>query len=221
MLTVACVWVAGQVPYTVDYVTRLESMARRVIARPFSFVCLTDRPSRVLEADVEQRVSVIQIPKPSGGLFGWWSKVQLFNPYNELDDRRILYLDLDTLLVAPLDPIIDYPAPFALAPHAGTFQPKNGLQVVRRFNSSVMVWDAGHCDRLFTAWSPAVAGRLWGDQDWIGEQMPDAAAMPLAWFPRLSEVHPPWPADAKVVLCKKPKNTEAAVRWPWFREAWV
>jgi hypothetical protein len=45
--------------------------------------------------------------------------------------------------------------------------------------------------------------------------------MPLAWFPRVSQIEDgPVPADAKVVLCKKPKNVIAARRWPWVQEAW-
>lgn len=216
-LTVACVWVRANVPYPVDYVTRLESMARRFIKEPFEFVCLTDRPHVIPPM---RAIRPIRIPE-AGTLAGWWSKVQLFNPAHGLQTGRVLYLDLDTLIVAPLERVIQYPAPFALAPHAGMFQPKNGLQVVRRFNSSVMIWNAGTQAALYTAWTPAAAERLWGDQDWIGEQAPGAAAMPLTWFPRLSVVQPPWPAETTVVLCKKPKNVEAAARWPWFREAWA
>ena len=134
----------------------------------------------------------------------------------------MLYLDLDSLIVSPLDDVIDYAAPFALAPDAGKFQGGEGLAVVKRFNSSVMVWDAEHAALadLYTEWKPAVARRLWGDQDWIGEQYPDAAAMPAEWFPRLSVKRETWPDSSKVVLCKVPKNAVAAKMWGWFNEAW-
>lgn len=210
-LTVACVWVQGNVPFTAEYVTRLEGMCRRWIARDFRFVCLTDRPDAVLCESIR-----VKSPKQ---MCGWWSKVELFAP--NLFTGRVLYLDLDTLIVAPLDPVIDFPAPFALAPHAGTFEGKNGLTVVKRFNSSVMVWDAGITTHLYEDWNPLVAMRLWGDQDWIGEQRPGAATMPALWFPRISELGDAGPSlSAKVVLCKKPKNLEAVKRYPWVRRAW-
>lgn len=217
-LTVACVWVQGHVPYSKEYVTRLASMTRRFLTREHRFVCLTDRPW--LFAD-DSRIECIPIVKPPR-VYAWWAKLELFNPAHELRGR-VLYLDLDTLIVASLEDVVDVPADLALAPHAGQFNGKEGKSVVKRFNSSVMVWTAGTCDTLFTEWRPAVADRLWGDQDWIGERRPDADAMPLDWFPRLSsaEARPPFPAHARVILCKKPKNVEAASRWPWFREAWA
>lgn len=217
-ITVACVLVKGNVRYTPEYVARLFGMVSRWMSEPFRFVCLTDQPQ-----SMPAKVAAITIPSP-GSLFGWWSKVRLHDPAIGLTGR-VLALDLDTLIVAPLAPICRYPAPFALAPHAGSFDGKDGLAVVKRFNSSVMAWDAGVTARLWTDWRPSVAGRLHGDQDWIGEQMPEAATFPLEWVPRLSEITMDGefrvPNSAIIVLSKKPKNEEAAKRWPAFREAWA
>lgn len=214
MLTVACVWVRGNVDYDVSYVTKLHGMVRRHLARPFRFVCLTDRPEELPEG-----IEGISIT-PFSGLFGWWSKVHLFNSAHGLTGR-VLYLDLDTLVVNDLSPVVDFRAEFALVPHAGTFNGKNGLAVVKRFNSSVMVWEAGTQDHIYHLWSRSIARSLWGDQDWIGLQCPNAATMPAEWFPRLSDVDwPNYPAEAKVVLCKKPKNTDAAKKLIGFAEAW-
>lgn len=212
-LTVACVWVQGNVPYGVEYVTRLKAMVAKHLPVAHQFVCLTDRPWE-LPADVES------IPIPSvGTMFGWWAKIQLFSPSRF--DGRVLYLDLDTLIVGDLNWVAQFPSSFALIPDAGSFQPKTHHRVVKRFNSSVMVWDAGVNTQLFTNWTPAVAKRLWGDQDLIGEQWPHAGMMPAEWFPRLSAIQAgPVPADAIVVLAKKPKNEEAARRWPWVAETW-
>ncbi len=224
MLTVVCVWVRGPVPYTADYVIRLERMVRRYLARTFRFVCLTDRPEE-LPAGIE--TILVDAPAeaiPANGR-GFWTKVQLFNPAIALTGR-VLFLDLDTIVVAPLDPIVDFPAALALtedalvAERAHLDRDRYGRQLVRRFNSSVMVWDAGTHDELFTRWSIAETARLSTDQDWIGEQAADAQALPLAWFPRISQVRPPWPADAIVVLCKKPKNHDAIVRWPELEPLW-
>ncbi len=213
-LTVACVWVNGHLPYPVEYVTKLQAMARRFLAMPFEFVCLTDD----LWA-LPHGVKGIEIPSP-GTRKGWWSKVELFNPVRPLHGR-VLYLDLDTLVVSDLEPIARFPATFALAPHAGTFNGRDGLKVVKHFNSSVMVFDAGTQTRIFQAFTPEITRTLWGDQDLIGLVAPDAAAMPATWFPRLSEfTWPDVPEGAKVVLCKKPKNDDAAKTYAGFAEAW-
>lgn len=213
MITVACVFVKGHVPFTMEYVTHLRSMVRRHLHRPHRFVCFTDRP-QYMRGDIEP----IEIPKPHK-VKGWWSKLELFNQAHGLTGR-VLYLDLDTLIVSSLDPIVDFPAPFALIPHSGNFDPGSSI-TVKRFNSSVMVWNAGVNASLYDGWTPAVAKRLHGDQDFIGEQMPEAATMPLSWFPRLSELKSVMPTPpAKVVLCKVPKNSVAADLYPWVNDTW-
>lgn len=214
MTTVACVYVRGEYPYTVEYVARLRAMVARWIDRAFRFVCLTDQPDQMPDG-----VEPVAVTKLAG--FAPWTKLELFNPARRWAGR-MLYLDLDTLIVSSLAPILDHPASFAitsdLVGRTGVDSFKR--RIVRRFNSSVMVWDGGAQTALYTDWTPAEAQRLSGDQDWIGERLPDAEAMPRDWFPRLSEAKPPWPSDAKVVLCKVPKNHVAAERWPWFAPMW-
>lgn len=218
-LTVCCLLVRGEYPYTPEYVLRLKAMCDRFCARPFRFCCLTDQPE-AMPSDVEAR----QISR-FDGCHAYWSKLQLFDPRHGWTGR-MLYLDLDSLIVAPLDQIIDFPAEFALSEDAWVVERSHitkdryGRQLVRRFNSSVMVWDGGTQTDLFTKWTLADAERLSTDQDWCGEQATRAKGMNLEWFPRASLVQPPWPSESKVVLCKKPKNVEACAKWPWFNEAW-
>lgn len=215
MITVACVWVKANVPYGVEYVTRLKAMVGRHLHRAHRFVCLTDRPEQVPEG-----IDPIAIPNLSP-LPGWWSKLELFNPSRGMSGR-VLYLDLDSLVVGSLEPVVDFPAPFAIVPDTGSaFKPREPFRVVKRFNSSVMVFDAGECSDLFTSWSPAIASDLWGDQCLIGERYPNLATMPAEWFPRISELGDAAPSPvAKVVLCKKPKNEVAAARLPWVADVW-
>jgi hypothetical protein len=215
--TVLCVLVRGHVNFTPEYVVRLRSMARRLLPT-HRFVCLTDQGAR-LPNDVE----TIAIPSPVSGVFGWWSKLHLFDPALPLSGR-LVYFDLDVLLLHSLLDIVNYPAPFALVPDgAPAFKPRDGRQCVKRYNSSVMAWDHGTRPDLFTDWNTFVARRLWGDQDWIGERVSGAAVMPAAWFPRLSAIvdPPSWPNEARVLLCKKPKNVEARQRYTWFDKEWA
>lgn len=212
-LTVACVWVRGNVPYTAVYVERLASMVGRWLTRSHTFVCLTDQPN-----DLPAGVTAIPVARPRN-MAAWWSKVQLFRP-GLFDVGRVLYLDLDSIVVGSLDIVADYPAPAAFVPDGGTFQGRGDLKVIKRFNSSVMVFNAGLLADIYTAWSPGVARRLWGDQDWLGERVPHTATFPPEWFPRLSQCHDGPTAAARVVLAKVPKNLDAANRFAWVREAW-
>jgi hypothetical protein len=221
-VTVVCLFVVGEYPYTPEYVVRLREMVARWIDRPFDFVCLTDCGKYDSCDDGGTVIRYRQVVK-SPGCFAYWTKLQLFNQAHGFTGR-MLYLDLDTLIVAPLAPILDAPAPFAITSDltGKTGRDKYGGQIVRRFNSSVMVWDAGTQNHLFERWTPADAQRLSGDQDWIGEQAPDAYALPRAWFPRLSEVKagPPFDPEVKVVLSKFPKNHVAAAQLGWFAPMW-
>lgn len=216
-LTVCCVYVKGEYPYDERYVKNLRWMVERWIDRPFRFVCLTDQPW--LFSDIETiPVQKLQAPQ------AYWTKLELFNPIRQWHGR-VLYLDLDVLIVSPLAPIIDYPAQFALTADPAYVGSKTvdrfKRKIVRRFNSSVMVWDGGTQTHLFEMYSPKLAERLSGDQDAIAELCPDAVGMPRSWFPRLSEVTgPPFAPEVKVVLTKFPKNHVAVEQFDWFAPLW-
>lgn len=232
MMTVACLWVRGDVPYSADYVTRLLSMVGRNIDRQFRFVCLTDRPRAIPQIETLD-ISGTRL----AGLKAWWQKLELFNPAHALGSV-VLYIDLDSIIVGKLAPLFEYfgggAEPLCLLPPGGAFRPL-GYRTVWRFNSSVMLFNPHHCTPLFERFNPAYAkkgnGRalpLWGDQDWIGELMPEAATFPAAWFPRLSDLTTPpsTPAhhsalkEAVVVLCKKPKPHVAARDNEFVARAW-
>ncbi len=237
MLTVCCVLCDGPVSsFTADCVVRLERMVRRYLDRSFSFVCFTDGT----RGAIPKHIQTVRIPScgqeiPANGR-GFWNKLQVFNPSHRVAfGDRALFFDLDVLIVADLSPLVDFPGDFALTEDALVVErahidrDRYGRQIVRRFNSSVMLWTPGEQDRLFTGWRAVDAHRLMSDQDWIGEQAPDAVGMPLAWFPRISQLvkdeviaktGQPMPTEAKVVLVKKPKPVQAAATWPWFEPMW-
>lgn len=223
-MTVACVFVKGPYPYTAEYVVRLERMVRRYLGRPFRFVCFTDQPE-AFAAPIE----TVRIPSQLPGCpqaVGYWTKLQIFNPAHGLTGR-VLFLDLDVLVVGDLSPVVDFPAPFALcADEMALERPavsvdSIGRTILRRFNASVMAFNGGGLADLWRDWSPEVTRRLQGDQDWYAERYPQAGAMPFEWFPRLSRIPgPPFSPAARVVLSKKPKNHLATQQLPWFEPLW-
>lgn len=222
MTTVCCLLVKGHIKaFDAKYVAALAKGVAAHMDRPYEFVCFTDQPKAVER--VARPIPIRALP----GRNCWWAKLEPFNPAHRLEGR-VLYLDLDTLVVGPLAPILDFPASLALIPDgAPNFHGNHGLTCVKKFNGSVIVSDAGAHASLYTEWTPDLVTRLWSDQDWIAEHDLSAQAMPIEWFPRLSAFQPLsrmrapiWPAEAKVLLTKKPKNHDAARLYPWFRQAW-
>jgi len=166
VITVACVFVRGPYPYTPEYVYKLQQMVARWLPWDHRFVCVTDRPELLPSIDT---IRIDVGPHPADG---YWAKVRLFDPSLGLTGR-VLYLDLDSIIVAPLSELVEAVSDFGLIDDELT-EPwrskvdRYGRTIVRKLNSSVMVWTAGEHADLWTGWTPAVADTLSTDQDWIG-----------------------------------------------------
>ncbi len=217
-VTVLCLLVHGEYPFTPDYVRRLHKMVTRYCDRPFKMYCFTDQPDAM--PDGVEPITITKFPD----CYALWNKLQCFNPAHGFTGR-MLFLDLDVLIVSSLAPIIDYPADFALTEDIFAKERANdliykGRRLVRKFNSSVMVWNGGEQSHLFTDWTHDVSMLYSTDQDFAGAMCPTAEAMPSVWWPRISQVRPPWPIEAKVILCKKPKNHLAIKQWPELNQWW-
>ncbi|CAM9838694.1 unnamed protein product [Discosporangium mesarthrocarpum] len=133
-LTVACVRWGDK--YGPDYVRRLEAGVRRnLTGKDFRFVCFTDDPAAVEGAGVEAR----GLPWSAPGLWqGWWHKAWLFSRNSGLHGR-VLYLDLDTIIVGSLGDIAGYTGRFGVLSAQGMDNENRDSG----FNSSVMAWEAG------------------------------------------------------------------------------
>lgn len=85
--------------YGADYVNRLYNMCARNLTIPFKFVCYTDDGRGMLE-----QIDVRPLPEmdlPAGPERGW-RKLSLFKKDIDLSGR-ILFLDLDTVIVRNID----------------------------------------------------------------------------------------------------------------------
>lgn len=124
MTTVATVLRAGGV-FTTEWVTRLRAQCHRHLP-PHSFRCLTDHD------DIPGGIP-LQHSWP-----GWWAKLELFRP--DVFTGRVVYFDLDTLLVGDASPLFDYQGTFAAL--SDFFRPEI-------WASGVMAWDAAETSKLW------------------------------------------------------------------------
>jgi len=199
--TIVCVKAGTK--YGPIYPNRLAAMARRQTARPLRVVCFTD-DTRGLDADIDAQ------PLPVDGLTGWWNKVALFGETLPGVAGRVLYLDLDVVITAPLDPLLDHPGAFVIM--------DNGY--VPGFNSSVMLFEVGAQPHVWQNFSDAETKRIQGDQDWIALTIPDAELWPDEWCVpyRLRAAEAP-PRDTKVVVFSGRPNPDEYPQ-PWIRDYW-
>lgn len=151
---------------------------------------------------------VFQCVRPDNGLTGWWNKVELFRPGRF--EGRVLYLDLDTVVVGPLDELVR---------HKGCLHLDRWGWTEKVYGSGVMVWDAGEHEEAFTRFTPEVPRRLRGDQDWLTElggwgALPDGICVSRKYHCKSGV-----PEGASVVCYHGPRKPHED-RAPWAMEAW-
>lgn len=158
-LTVACVWWGTQ--YGIDYVENLLAGVKRNLTVPFDFVCITPH--------TEVPEGVIRMSPPLGNNSeGWWQKVGLFSPDLFGPSQRVLYLDLDVVIIGSLDEIVRSEDPFCMIENFG---PNKGHAA---HNSSVVLWTPTEkTAEIFTKFDAGVMKELHGDQCWIWRVMQD------------------------------------------------
>lgn len=160
---VACVkW--GE-KYGPEYVNRLFHMVSQNLTGEYRFVCLTDSADG-LDSGIEA------LPLPVNGLHGWWNKLILFKRGVLPENSRVLYLDLDVVIVDSLDRFFEFEQPMIIC---------KGFAGHEGFNSSIFSFTPEACTNLFENFAKEkdrIIGGMHGDQDWIFSEMPGAATFP-------------------------------------------
>lgn len=158
MITVACVFWGDK--FSDDYVYNLKSMVERNTTVPHQFVCFSDR-------ELEGIKTVKLIP----GYEGWWNKMQMFNTDFKLGNR-VVYLDLDTLIVDNIDWLLEYDGMFMGIEDLGSVN-KHQPELKGRLQSGVMSWDYrlnSHLWNRFT--SSGESQRYRGDGEYLNHIVP-------------------------------------------------
>ncbi len=208
MLNIACVQVSNYEGRGSEYVNKLALMCQRNITLPYKFVCVTDEPGGYLS-------DVHPIPAPKlPHMRGWFAKLYLFAPGVFPKGERVLFFDLDTLILADIDDYASYVGPLA---GLGDFRTH------RLFASGLMAWEAGTADRIWTNWVkqgyPIGDGT---DDSWIVSQVPEAVRIQRKLSGIVSykfhKCQKAPPEGARIcVFQRKPKPHECG---GWVKDVW-
>jgi hypothetical protein len=210
-LTVLCVLRSGG-DYDAEYVRKLRDGVAKHLTIPHRFVCLSD-----VEVPCERIPMQHNWP-------GWWSKIEMFRP--GVITGPTLYLDLDTIIVGNLDPVLKIPHDFSMLNirekdlHIGNsgamWFRKPQPHVYERFVEKPEYWIKYHVDNA--------ENRYMGDQAFISDCFTEIPklhhALPRFFlsykYDRCQHRVPP--GCSVVCFGGHPRPHEAA---GWVRHAWV
>ena len=210
MLHIVCVNKGNYLGRGVEYVNVLYDQVRRNLesGTKGEFVVFTDKMETGYHPEIVQRL----LPDT---VTGWWSKLYLFKRGLFRDGDRVLFFDLDTLIIGTLDDVAKYDGEFAML---RDFYRPNNMQ------SSVMAWRAGFgahiWDEYLNAGMPTHDPH--GDQNWIeGLTEPDVLQdlFPGAFVSYKVHCKPYPPRGARIIVFHgKPRPHE--VLGGWVPDVW-
>lgn len=151
-IAVACVLRSGG-DFNSDYVNRMRNMVERNATVRFEFIALTD-------VDVSCNRIDITCSAP-----GWWAKIDLFKRGNFANFDRVVYFDLDTVIVGNIDELLLSTGPFMALRPWNSANRKAGMCA-----SGLMSWKPKDYEFVYDEFDPRFIDRFpRGDQQYISE----------------------------------------------------
>lgn len=209
-MNILCVLRSGGI-YDAEWVRKLRDGVARNMGE-HRFICLSD-------VDVPCR----RIPLKHQ-CAGWWSKIELFK-YGVIDDET-LYLDLDTVITGPLEPVIEHCRQFNFAMLENFNDPEMVGSGVMWFKPPApqIVYEKFFVDpqRVIDHYVASKSGSYMGDQAMIWDALDrkvDTLKMPeIRSYKKHCRGGLP---DGTSIVCfhGKPRPTE--VNHDWMRTHWL
>lgn len=185
--------------YGPHYVNRLYAMVRRHLSGDFNFVCLTDDPTGVRPEVQCLPIPPLAIELAPGQRDGAWKKLTTFEADLHGLKGTALFLDLDVVVVGPLDDFFTQPGQFLIIHDYPRFW-RFGERIVG--NSSVYRFEIGaHADVLanFRAHTDAMRTKYRNEQDYLSHFLHAQGKLsywPVAWCPSFKyHAIPAWPTN--------------------------
>lgn len=179
-VNIMCLWwlpcIRGR-NFTIKDIERLRFNVDRYMDRPYEFYCLTNYEGNDLPA--------VKIPLKNKWP-GWWSKMELHR--EDLPAGRTLYLDQDTYIVGDLQPVLDYEGDLVMFNNRMTkYQPG----MVYRYQSAIMLFTPGKFLSMYNDFqinAEKYMNTYRGDQDLMGDWIPDQPTFPDHWMIKSSKI---------------------------------
>lgn len=149
-------------------VVKLKTMLEKNVTVPYTFYCLTNTNSP----------TVFKLLPLLSNYRGWWSKIELFKP-NLVKEHRIVYFDLDTVIVSNIDDLLLQDHDFiGLKP----FNLRRSL-IDGYIASGIMSWrNDGTFNYIFNKFKYLYDSRKYaGDQDYISYMLQKREIIPMYW----------------------------------------
>lgn len=196
-ITVCCVNMGNYLGRGVEYVEKLHDMVRRNASLSFRFLCFD-----------EENI-------PAEGLEGWHNKIALFHPKAFRPGERVVFFDLDTLILGPIDDLLKYEGDFAVL---RDFWRQDGL------GPAVMCWEAGKYNWIWEEYE--ACGKLHfdrGDQEFL-ESIIENPVILQDQFPDLFcsyKTHcNPYPPNNAAVVCFHGLPRPHECTQGWVQDCW-
>jgi hypothetical protein len=198
--------------YPFEYVTKLRNMVMRHLDCGYTIVCLTDQPERC------EGVTFVDVTEL--GLKRWWTKMILFAT-EWRERKKIIYIDLDTIIIGDITPLADVPGEFAI------LERMTQHDYPSRYNSSVMVIGGGMAGFVWTSFDKNRAALMkayerYGDGACLEELYPNAPSLqrllPKGFFCHYRDITDTKPSAAMINFggAYKPHDCPFA----WARREW-
>ena len=218
-ITVICVRTGKK--YGIGYVAALRDMVAEHLTQPHRFVCLTNQPERL---DGVEFIDISRFDLP-----GWWAKMLVFNR-RVVGAGKILFIDLDMVIIGSLDRLADLDIDFGICRNFTRIrQAKNNRVMWPCFYSScVMLLGDGFGPKIWETFSCMhseyieSAGRL-GDQSTIQWLYPAAPylqnKLPDGYFLHYSDFTDE-PDERAAILVFGGRHKPSNCEFEWVRNRW-
>lgn len=208
--------------FTHEHVNRLRNMVERNLQIPHEFVCITDDPT-----GIDPRVRVIPLWDDLRDMGGCYVRLKAFSAQmHHVIGQRFVWMDLDTVIVRDITPIIDRPDDFVIWGDTHPRTPYNGSMVLMTAGVRPQVW--GDFDRKKSPRKGEDLGYVGTDQAWIGACLgrdekkwntSDGVYSFRCHVRKMGRL----PRNARIVFfhgCADPSQPQIQKQHPWVEEHW-
>jgi hypothetical protein len=169
--------------YPADYVNVLYNATRKAMRGPFRFLCLTDRAE-----GLQQGIEVLPIPdlgleQREWFVGGVWPKLGIYDRQFHGLKGRILFVDLDMVVLRDLDAFFDIPGRF-VGIDAGPRWGRPGSTAPQQLGSALVAFDIGSLGHLadkFRAEKTAIIGQYRTEQAYTEAELGEIGFWPEGW----------------------------------------